>query len=508
MTKIKILLAYCCVLILLFISCNNTAETSKSNTNLSLKTSRILTDQQWIEDLDELYAHLKTDHRNIYHTTKSAKFEELYFQIKKDIPDLSDQEVIVQFAGFVALANDGHTRLTLPLQEGIGLNQAHSKTPLPSDSTLVFRHLPMEFYWFDDGLHISSATKSYRQHIGKKVLMINETTINKALERVRAISHYDNESGYKLIAPSRLSILEVLKALKISQGNDEIRLTIEQNGIKEEIIVIPLKRFSETTFFDHKIALENETEIISRRQNDVYYWYEYLEHQKTVYLQLNQMNAAATGPGLIKFIGELDEFNKKNEVNRLILDLRNNFGGSNSYSLLIANLIIKNPELNKIGSFYTLIGRKTFSAAQYLVNDLGKWTNVIYVGEPTGASPNHYGDSKKKQLSNSNLTVRISSVYWRDWTSDENRKAIVPDITVENNASDFFQNTDAALNTCINFKASKELVDTYTTLYETGGMKTAERLYLRVVLDWEQTTNDVSKVEEKLVEWMSDNNEE
>ena len=41
-------------------------------------------------------------------------------------------------------------------------------------------------------------------------------------------------------------------------------------------------------------------------------------------------------------------------------------------------------------------------------------------------------------------------------------------------------------------------------LYETGGMETAERLYLRVALDWNMEANDVSSVENKLVEWMSE----
>lgn len=502
MTKIKIPFTIAILIIFSFISCNEKSDISTSS--LSKQSSQVLTSQQWLEDLDELYTHLKTDHRNLYHTSKPSDFEKLYIQIKKDIPNLSDQEIIVQFARFVALTNDGHTRLTIPLQEGIGLSQAHSKTPLPSDSTLVFRHLPIEFYWFDDGIFITKATEQYQYLIGKKILKINETTISEALESVRAISHYDNEYGYKLIAPSKLSVLEILKAQNISTENNEIEITIEKEKETEQITILPLNRFSKAIFLDDIERYKNEEIIISRQKNDVYYWYEYIEDKKTVYLQLNQMNYAKSGTGLIKFISNLNQFIKANEVNRIILDLRNNFGGDNTYSLPIANLIIKNPKLNEIGSFYTLIGRKTFSAAQYLVNDLRKWTNVIFVGEPTGASPNSYGDSRKTRLSNSNLTVRISTIYWRDWTSNEKRKWNAPDIPIENKASDFFYNKDTALTTCLNFKVSEELVDTYINLYETGGMQTAERLYLRVALDWERTPKEVSNVQDKLVEWMSD----
>ena len=57
---------------------------------------------------------------------------------------------------------------------------------------------------------------------------------------------------------------------------------------------------------------------------------------------------------------------------------------------------------------------------------------------------------------------------------------------VNRNASDFFKNSDMALETCLNFKTSEILVETYTHLYETGGSETAERLYYRIALDWDR----------------------
>ncbi len=43
-----------------------------------------------------------------------------------------------------------------------------------------------------------------------------------------------------------------------------------------------------------------------------------------------------------------------------------------------------------------------------------------------------------------------------------------------------------ALETCLNFKTSETLVETYTHLYETAGSETAERLYYRIALDWDR----------------------
>lgn len=490
------LLIVLCYSLLIINSCSH--KTEKTTT---LTHPWILTKEQWKEDLDELYFNLKSKHRNLFHSHSKEDFDNLYEEIKSNISSKSDHEIIIEFAKLVALASDGHTRLTLPLQKGIGLNQTHSSTPLPSDSSLVLKHLPVEFYWFDDGIHIIRATPKYRSLIGKKVLQINSVPIDTLLENVRPICHYDNEMGFKLIAPTRISILEVLQSIGITDSLD-VDMLIENNNKLETITLTALNRFTNEKFFDTKEDFK--LQVVSMKNSSRNYWFEYIETKKTVFVQINKMNDIEDGPDLISFIRIVNKFINKNEVDRIILDLRNNFGGDNVYSLPIVDLIVKNPDLNQIGKFYTLIGRKTFSAAQYLVNDLRKWTNVIFVGEPTGASPNSYGDSRKTQLRNSNLTTRISTIYWRDYTSNETQKWIAPDLHAPNNAADFFNNKDIALETCFNFEPSKNIKETYVELYKYGGMETAERLYLRVALDWSRDSTEIKLVENQLIEWMSE----
>jgi len=489
------------ILIFLSSSCYNKVENKKLNANSVVQASRILSDEKWGADFEELYTLLKTYHRDLYHKTDSEVFEKLAAEIRNDIPNLSDQQIIVQFARFVALVNDGHTRLTLPLRTGLGLNQAHSTTPYPSNKNLIFRHLPVEFYWFDDGLFVTKSTVGYSNLIGKEILRINDVPVNEALEMAKSISHFDNENGYKLIAPSRLSVLEALQALKIVDKNDsKIYLTISSDEKSERVEVLALERFTKEIFTAKQTDEEVTVPLISKQRNDEYYWYTYLANQRTIYLQLNQINDAVSGPSLVRFLGNLNDFIKTVEVERLILDLRNNFGGNNYYTVPIVNLIVKNDKLNEVGSFYTLIGRKTFSAAQSLVNDLRKWTNVIFVGEPTGASPNSYGDSKKKQLKNSNLTVRISTIYWRDFTTDEHKAWITADIPVENKATDHFQNKDPSLDICLNYTLSKNWLDTYYKLYETGGIETIERLYTRFGFSWEHSNAEFTALKDMIAQ--------
>jgi hypothetical protein len=79
----------------------------------------------------------------------------------------------------------------------------------------------------------------------------------------------------------------------------------------------------------------------------------------------------------------------------------------------LLHALIRAPELRDPGSLFVITGRGTFSAAMMFAIDLEKQSNAIFVGEPTGASLNHYGDSRKVQLPNSGLTIRVSTLYWQ-----------------------------------------------------------------------------------------------
>ncbi|MEL6253632.1 MAG: hypothetical protein AAFR87_16605 [Bacteroidota bacterium] len=198
------------------------------SSDLFAQTSpKILSADVWTEDMEERYELLKNEHRDLFFKTDSSIFEGEFQRIKSKIPHWPDHKIIAKFARLAAQTNDGHTRLTIPLQEGIGLSQAHTKTPMPSNDQLVFRHLPMDFYWFEDGMYVLTAIPSLQKHIGKKLLKINETPIEKALVAVKGLCDFDNEYGYRLIAPSRLSMLGILMALDIVGENEAVLLQLE-----------------------------------------------------------------------------------------------------------------------------------------------------------------------------------------------------------------------------------------------------------------------------------------
>ena len=46
-------------------------------------------------------------------------------------------------------------------------------------------------------------------------------------------------------------------------------------------------------------------------------------------------------------------------------------------------------------------------------------TEAIFIGEPTGGRPNHFGEVKSFNLPNSGLSVRYSTKYFRFWMTTQ-----------------------------------------------------------------------------------------
>ena len=84
------------------------------------------------------------------------------------------------------------------------------------------------------------------------------------------------------------------------------------------------------------------------------------------------------------------------------------------------------------------------SAAQLLANALEKHTNAIFVGEPTGSSPNHYGELGQLLLPKTGLTVFYSQLYWQADPRDQ-RPWIAPDIAAPLTYADLAAGRDPAL---------------------------------------------------------------
>jgi len=187
------------------------------------------------------------------------------------------------------------------------------------------------------------------------------------------------------------------------------------------------------------------------------FWFEYLPSEKIVYAQINQVRDKEEET-LAAFSQRLFAFIAANPVEKLILDVRLNRGGEGGLLPPLVKGVIKS-KLDHPGRLFAIIGRSTWSAAQFLANDLEKWTNVTFVGEPSGSKGNHFGDSRRLTLPNSGITVRVSIYSWQDWSPWDLRPWTAPHLTAELTSAEYRANTDPALRAIQNYAPRKSLTE-------------------------------------------------
>jgi tetratricopeptide (TPR) repeat protein len=172
---------------------------------------------------------------------------------------------------------------------------------------------------------------------------------------------------------------------------------------------------------------------------------------------------------------------RSNNVDKLVLDIRQNGGGNNFLVPLILRPIIQLEDLDKRGKLFVIIGRQTFSAAQNLTNALEKYTNATFVGEPTASHVNMFGDAVRFTLPNSKITVRASTLWHQDFWELDKRTWTVPQVAAPLTFADYAQNVDTALQAVIDYKPQKSVTEIAMELSaanELGAFKTKVLDYL------------------------------
>jgi hypothetical protein len=391
-----------------------------------------LTAAQWQADLRFMTEHLVRQHPNAYRRVKQADFEAAVNQFYDRIPALTEDEILTGFMRIVAMVRDGHTNFV-----------PHS----------FFRSgmFPVQFYVFSDGLFIRSAEPKYREIVGGKVVRIGDTPVDEAMKRVSELAFSDNEMGQKELAPFLLPIPEVLAGLKINPTGQALKLTVQVGAEQKtvEIAADPALTPQPMTPADWITADAGTAKPLYLRHAGELYWFEYDQSHKLLYVQQNVVQNKPDET-LAAFYERALAFANAHPVEKIVIDLRNNGGGNNGLNRPPVIALIKS-KWDLPGRLFVITGRATFSAAQNFVNEFEKYTTAIFVGEPTAAHPNAYGDNRAITLPNSKIEVRVSTLYWQDMDPRDERTWTAPQIAAEVSSDDFHLGRDPVLDAVINY---------------------------------------------------------
>jgi tetratricopeptide (TPR) repeat protein len=373
--------------------------------------------------------------------------------------------VIVSLTGAVAAIgpHDGHTRVDL------------------FDPALHFHVLPLSFYDFSDGLFLRSAGAEYAAATGAWLVAVGDTPVDVAWKKTLQIAAGDNDMSRRAAAARLLSIPEVLHGLGIAASIDRVPFTLQQSdGTRLTIVATPLETFANVRWVDMRDRAGSPEPLYLTQARAPFgllprrfYFFEWFDDVKAMYVQYNAV-ANAPEETVDAFFKRVFAFVDSHYVQKFILDLRHNGGGNNALNRpILLGLIKRDETINRRGRLFVITGRDTFSAAQNLATQLERYTDAIFVGEPTGGSPNHFGDARAITLPHSGIHVEVSTLLWQDALPFDHRVWIAPELSTPLSSSAYRDGRDPAVDAVIKYSNDQTLPVRLRSALREGGKSAA-----------------------------------
>lgn len=193
---------------------------------------------------------------------------------------------------------------------------------------------------------------------------------------------------------------------------------------------------------------------------------------RAIYISCNDMDNIE-GKTFVDFTRECFAAMDAATTDRVIFDVRRNGGGNNFWPEALRKRILRS-RFNRPGGLYVLTSPFTFSAAQNPTTRLERDSFALFVGEPTGGAPNHYGDARPFSGEVSGMTSIVSTIPWFDSYPQDLREWILPDLPAPVTFADARDGADRALDiamTHTTVAAADELDRARVFFYERDSQK-------------------------------------
>lgn len=396
---------------------------------------------KWKKDLSYLEEALPKKHANLFFKTSKEQFHNDISNLKNSVDKSNDDEIVAGIYKIMASIGDAHSN-------------AYRK---------FTKQYPVQFYYFKDGIYVINTTSQYKEALYSKLVKVNGIDIEKVKQAIIPLIVAENEGMIKKSIPKYLSNPEILHGIKIVPDIEKAVFTFEND--KGENFDINIKSIDRGK--GDKLIVNQSYDSsypLYMQKSESNYWYKYLDKEKTLYFKYNQCvpDKDEKAPKIEDFIADMLKFIDNHPVNKFVIDMRDNGGGTDKYIFPIIDKL-KNNKLNNKNSLFVIVGRGTFSAAMTDAVLLKKQTNATFVGESTSAKPNHYGAVKHFMLPNSKMEIGYSTQFNEsdennsEGSLEDNLSTFVPDKVIEISIKDYLNKKDPVLDYILGFNQESNI---------------------------------------------------
>jgi hypothetical protein len=382
----------------------------------------------WRSDIAYYLEQLKQRHYVFRNQPLPPALLQAASRVSRNVPAYSDQRMLAEFEYLASFAGDGHTYM------------------LPFGARRVpAQMLPLRMYLFTDGLYVIDAFPGYEKWIGARVMQVGDTPAETVIERMRPALSVDNRFGYLWVAPPLLSFRGMLE--KFADGIDTggVALTLRPHGGKNVRVKIPTVAAPPLRGIPKLPA----SKVVGAPAAPLYlsnvpenFWFRDLP-SGVLYFQFNQVMDGERET-LASFAKRLGDHVQQTKPTAMIVDVRHNNGGNLTLLPPLMAPFRQYEASDPRAQIYVLMGRNTFSAAQFFLGIMDAQTRAIFAGEPSSSRPNFVGEESQVVLPWSGAMGSISDQYHETIPGDR-REWIKPEIAYQLSSVDYFANRDPLL---------------------------------------------------------------
>lgn len=383
----------------------------------------------WRNDFAILVNSLLSIHPNIFCKISKCKFYRKIVALKIKSKKRADYETMIHLYSLLSKVGDTHTQI-MGCRVAYNQDRHNASLALRED----FHRIPIQLYWFSDGIYVINAINDYAHLIGRKISRIGNYSIEQAVNKLSLFIYNDNHSYFKLAIQQALISAEFLKVVDIIDSLLNVSITFDC-GFQCTVLT---RLVSENLTWQ---PLPPNAPLYLQESNSDY---SYSHFNNMLYIHYNACPSERS-LNFDNFERQIINILSNYPINKLVFDLRMNGGGSSSLASNIINTIAAHNAINQRNHLFVVIGRRTFSSGMLNALDLKYNTNAILIGEPTSGEPIHFGEIKQILLPNSGIQLFCSSKCFNSYVN-ETTTSLTPEIEILLSSTDYFSNIDPILD--------------------------------------------------------------
>ena len=335
------------------------------------------------EDLDFLYEVLAGAHPDAFAKTPESEFLALKAEIAGRLETETDTEFLLDLMRLTALAGDSHTSVSV-------------------GSLANFRAYPFALVRRGESWYLSAAAPEDKDLLCREVTELAGKPVEEVIEAYGTLFSADNPVHLRRSFRQACNVADIYEYLGLVKAGEPLTVTLE-GGKALTLEPMGMEEMNKLEAVRISDLIKGQPETAAR---DAYYFAEPLT-EEVYYIQYNVCQEAEDLP-MEEFAALVKKDLEGGDYRRVLLDLRNNGGGSDGVIWPLFEVLRE--AMDGGTKLVGLIGEATFSSALINAVEIQEMGGVL-AGESAGGSVCHFGAVKTFSLPNSKVRGQVSSKY-------------------------------------------------------------------------------------------------